>query len=150
VLVRLGDQQGARRIQPFLAAVRHVLLHMHGMRIEPGLWRLNSPGFEVYTSIERNENFTYRFSPDSQVYAVFDIVARSGLVGCDLGSRYPLCGVKRFSLITTSHLYQKYRRRVGLRRDVTPGSAGACFTNELVAFLHRVQLCCPCYVSASY
>jgi hypothetical protein len=72
VIVSLGDQPGARRIWPFLAAVRHVLLHMHGVRIEPGLWELKSPGFEIYTSVEVKENFKYPLSPGN-VYAVFDL-----------------------------------------------------------------------------
>jgi hypothetical protein len=72
VIVSLGDQPGARRIRPFLAAVRHVLLHMDGVRIEPGLWQLKNPGFEIYTSVEVKENFKYPLSPSNQVYAVFD------------------------------------------------------------------------------
>jgi predicted component of viral defense system (DUF524 family) len=72
-IVRLGDRPGAWHIPPFLAEVRHLLLHTHGMHVEPGLLRLAKLGFDVYTANELRTKFNYPLSTESQIYAVFDV-----------------------------------------------------------------------------
>src|SRR4029077_4734693 len=70
---RLGDRPGAWHIPPFLAEVRHLLLHTHGMHVEPGLLRLAKLGFDVYTANELRTKFKYPLSTEGQIYAVFDV-----------------------------------------------------------------------------
>jgi predicted component of viral defense system (DUF524 family) len=72
-IVRLGERPGAWHIPPFLAEVRHVLLHTHGKHVEPGLWRLTKLGLDVYTADELKTKFDYPLSAQSQIYAVLDV-----------------------------------------------------------------------------
>lgn len=72
-IVRLGDRPGAWHVPPFLAEVRHLLLHTHGKHVEPGLWRLAKLGFDVYTANELKTKFNYPLSTESQIYAVLDV-----------------------------------------------------------------------------
>src|SRR5208337_1832737 len=60
-------------VPPFLAEVRHLLLHTHGKHVEPGLWRLAKLGFDVYTANELKTKFNYPLSTESQIYAVLDV-----------------------------------------------------------------------------
>jgi hypothetical protein len=72
-IVRLGNRAGAWHIPPFLAEVRHVLLHTRRKQVEPGLWRLTKLGLDVYTANELEVKFNYPLSTKSQIYAVFDV-----------------------------------------------------------------------------
>ena len=72
-IVRLGDRPGAWHIPPFLAEVRHVLLHTHGKHVEPGLWRLTKLGLDVYTGVELRTKLNYPLSAQSQIYAALDV-----------------------------------------------------------------------------
>jgi predicted component of viral defense system (DUF524 family) len=72
-IVRLGDRPGAWHIPPFLAEVRHVLLHTHGKQVEPGLWLLTKLGLDVYTASELKAKHDYPLSTESQIYAVLDV-----------------------------------------------------------------------------
>ena len=76
-IVRLGDRPGAWHIPPFLAEVRHILLHTHKRQVEPGLWRLTTRGLEVYTAEELKRKLDYPLATESQIYAVFDITPDS-------------------------------------------------------------------------
>lgn len=80
-ITRLGDRPGAWHIPPFVAEVRHMLLHTHGKHVEPGLWRLNRQGLEVYTAEELKSKFKYPLPTESQIYAVFDITPDSNWSG---------------------------------------------------------------------
>jgi predicted component of viral defense system (DUF524 family) len=76
-IVRLGDRPGAWHIPPFVAEVRHILLHTRKRQVEPGLWRLTRPGLEVYTAEELKRKLDYPLATESQIYAVFDITPDS-------------------------------------------------------------------------
>lgn len=72
-IIRLGNRPGAWRIPPLLAEVRHMLLHTHRQHVEPGLWRLDQRGLEIYTAEELKTKLEYPLPTGSQVYAVFDV-----------------------------------------------------------------------------
>jgi predicted component of viral defense system (DUF524 family) len=80
-IIRLGDRPGAWHIPPFVAEVRHILLHTYQKHVEPGLWRLKTPGLKVYTAEELKKKLSYPMPTESQVYAVFDVAPDSNWSG---------------------------------------------------------------------
>jgi hypothetical protein len=70
---RAGLRRGSIRLEPAIADARHILLHGHGNKAWPGLWRIKKRGPRIFTAEELRRN-GYPSSPDPEViYAVFDI-----------------------------------------------------------------------------
>ena len=71
-IVRLGKRPGAWHIQPEIAEARHLLLHSRGGVSSPGLWRLRSPGYKVYTDAELKAT-GYPGLAGGEIYALFEV-----------------------------------------------------------------------------
>ncbi|MDH3445128.1 MAG: DUF2357 domain-containing protein [Deltaproteobacteria bacterium] len=71
-IVRLGKRPGAWHVQPEFAEVRHLLLHSRGGTSPPGLWRLRSPGYKVFTDTELKIT-GYPGLAGGEIYAVFEV-----------------------------------------------------------------------------
>ncbi|MEI6820025.1 MAG: DUF2357 domain-containing protein [Verrucomicrobiota bacterium] len=71
-VVRLGRRPGAWHIQPEFAEARHLLLHSLGGASPPGLWRLSSPGYKVFTDTELKQT-GYPGMASGEIYAVFEV-----------------------------------------------------------------------------
>lgn len=70
---RAGLRRGSIRLEPAIADARHILLHGHGSKAWPGLWRIKKRGPRIFTAEELFRN-GYPASPDPEViYAVFDV-----------------------------------------------------------------------------
>jgi len=74
---RAGLRRGSIRLEPAIADARHLLLHGHGDKAWPGLWRIKKRGPRIFTADELLRN-GYPTTPDPDViYAVFDVEADS-------------------------------------------------------------------------
>ncbi|CAG0983874.1 hypothetical protein ANRL4_02043 [Anaerolineae bacterium] len=71
-IVRLGQRRGSWRVQPEFANARHLLLHTMNGIAPPGLWRLRTPGYMVYTS-EEIKGQGYPGPASGEIYASFDV-----------------------------------------------------------------------------
>ncbi len=70
---RAGLRRGSIRLEPAIADARHILLHGHGSKAWPGLWRIKKRGPRIFTAEELLKN-GYPSAPDPEViYAVFDV-----------------------------------------------------------------------------
>ena len=71
--VRAGTRRGSVRLDPAMAAARHLLLHTKGGEALPGLWRIKVRGPRIFTANELLQK-GYPSTPDSEaIYAVFDV-----------------------------------------------------------------------------
>jgi predicted component of viral defense system (DUF524 family) len=78
---RAGLRRGSIRLEPAIAAARHLLLHGHSGRAWPGLWRIKKRGPRILTGEELIRN-GYPFAPDPGViYAVYDVEPDSFYTG---------------------------------------------------------------------
>ncbi|MEI8040971.1 MAG: DUF2357 domain-containing protein [Verrucomicrobiota bacterium] len=78
---RAGLRRGSIRMEPAIADARHLLLHGHGNRAWPGLWRIMKRGPRIFTAEELLRN-GYPVRPDMNViYAVFDVEPDSFYAG---------------------------------------------------------------------
>jgi predicted component of viral defense system (DUF524 family) len=73
-IVRLGRRPGAWHIQPEFAQARHILLHSGKGVSAPGLWRLRSPGYRVFTDAEL-KNTGYPGLAAGEIYALCEVEA---------------------------------------------------------------------------
>jgi predicted component of viral defense system (DUF524 family) len=71
-IVRLGKREGAWHVQPEFSTARHMLLHSRGGVSPPGLWRLRTPGYKVYTDTELKKK-GYPGLPGGEIYALFEV-----------------------------------------------------------------------------
>lgn len=71
-IVRLGKRPGAWHVQPEFAEARHLLLHSRGGVSPPGLWRLRSPGYRVFTDSELRST-GYPGLAGGEIYALFEV-----------------------------------------------------------------------------
>lgn len=71
-IVRLGRRPGAWHIQPEFAQARHLLLHTRTGPPPPGLWRLRTPGYRVFTDTELRTR-GYPGLADGEIYALFEV-----------------------------------------------------------------------------
>lgn len=70
---RAGTRRGSIRLEPEIAGARHLLLHSHGSRAFPGLFRVKQRGPRVFTGMELlKRGYPLQPSPDV-IYAVFDV-----------------------------------------------------------------------------
>jgi predicted component of viral defense system (DUF524 family) len=72
--VRLGRRDGAWHVPPEMASAVHVLLRTHDYMVAPGLFRLRTPGYKVYTAGDLS-NLDYPGGASEEIYAVFEIVS---------------------------------------------------------------------------
>ncbi|WP_414661075.1 DUF2357 domain-containing protein [Horticoccus sp. 23ND18S-11] len=78
---RAGTRRGAIRLNPEIAGARHLLLHSHGSRAMPGMFRVKQRGPRVFTGYELL-NHGYPLQPSSDaIYAVFDVEPDSFYAG---------------------------------------------------------------------
>ena len=78
---RAGFRRGSIRLEPAIADARHLLLHGHGNKAWPGLWRIKKRGPRIFTAQELLHN-GYPSKPDPDViYAVFDVEPDSFYAG---------------------------------------------------------------------
>ena len=71
-IVRLGKRPGAWHVQPEFSEARHLLLHSRGGVSPPGLWKLRSPGYRVYTDTELKAT-DYPGLAGGDIYALFEV-----------------------------------------------------------------------------
>jgi predicted component of viral defense system (DUF524 family) len=71
-IVRLGKRPGAWHVQPEFAEARHLLLHNRVCVSPPGLWRLRSPGYKVFTDAELKST-GYPGLAGGEIYALFEV-----------------------------------------------------------------------------
>ena len=71
-IVRLGRRPGAWHVQPEFSQARHILLHSGKGASAPGLWRLRSPGYRVYTAAELKKT-GYPGLAGGEIYALFEV-----------------------------------------------------------------------------
>jgi hypothetical protein len=71
-IVRLGKRPGAWHVQPEFAEARHILFHSRGGVSPPGLWRLRSPGYKVFTDDELKRS-GYPSLARGEIYAMFEV-----------------------------------------------------------------------------
>jgi hypothetical protein len=71
-IVRLGKRPGAWHVQPEFAEARHLLLHSRGGVSSPGLWRLQAPGYKVFTDAELRST-GYPGLAGGEIYALFEV-----------------------------------------------------------------------------
>lgn len=70
--VRLGDRPGTWHIPPEIASARHLLLRTHRGEVAPGLFRLRSPGYRVFTASDLLDS-GYPGTAGGEIYAVFEV-----------------------------------------------------------------------------
>lgn len=75
--VRLGDRPGTWHIPPEFSSARHLLLRTHRGEVAPGLFRLRSPGYRVFTASDLLDS-GYPGTAGGEIYAVFEIEADPG------------------------------------------------------------------------
>jgi predicted component of viral defense system (DUF524 family) len=71
-IVRLGKRPGTWHVQPEFAEARHILFHSRGGVSPPGLWRLRSPGYKVFTDDELMRS-GYPSLARGEIYAMFEV-----------------------------------------------------------------------------
>jgi predicted component of viral defense system (DUF524 family) len=71
--VRLGKVKGSWHIPPEMSSAVHVLLRSHKYAVAPGLFKLKTPGYKVYTA-EDLKNSEYPGRTGGEIYAVFEVV----------------------------------------------------------------------------
>lgn len=71
-VIRLGKRRGTWHVQPEFAQARHLLLHSRDGKSPPGLWRLRTPGYHVYTGDELRTT-GYPGLAGGEIYAVFEV-----------------------------------------------------------------------------
>jgi hypothetical protein len=70
---RAGLRRGSIRLEPAIADARHLLLHGHGNKAWPGLYRIKKRGPRIFTA-EELLRIGYSSTPDPEaIYAVFDV-----------------------------------------------------------------------------
>ncbi len=80
---RAGSRRGSLRLEPAIAAARHLLLHGQGRTAWPGLWRITTAGPRIFTAAELLRR-GYPGTPDPEaIYAVFDVAPDSAYLGWD-------------------------------------------------------------------
>jgi predicted component of viral defense system (DUF524 family) len=72
--VRLGKRKGTWHIPPEMASAVHVLLRTHKYAVAPGLFKLKTPGYKVYTADDLKAK-NYPGSAKGEIYAVFEVEA---------------------------------------------------------------------------
>lgn len=70
--VRLGKRDGTWHVPPEMASAGHVLLRSHDYAVAPGLFKLKTPGYKVYTSDDLKAR-DYPGRAKGEIYAVFEI-----------------------------------------------------------------------------
>jgi predicted component of viral defense system (DUF524 family) len=70
---RAGTRRGSIRLDPEIVGARHLLLHTHGNRAIPGLFRIKQRGPRVFTSDELLKRGYPLESSHEAIYAVFDV-----------------------------------------------------------------------------
>lgn len=70
--VRLGKRKGTWQIPPEMASTVHVLLRTHNYEVMPGLFRLKSPGYKVFTADDLKAK-GYPGRAQGEIYAVFEV-----------------------------------------------------------------------------
>ena len=71
--LRAGSRRGSVRLDPAMAAARHLLLHTKGGNALSGLWKIKVRGPRIFTANELLQK-GYPSTPDpNAIYAVFDV-----------------------------------------------------------------------------
>ena len=71
--LRAGTRSGSVRLDPEIAAARHLLLHTRGGQALPGLWKIKLRGPRIFTATElMQKGYPSQTSPDA-IYAVYDV-----------------------------------------------------------------------------
>lgn len=70
--VRLGARPGTWHIPPEISSARHLLLRTHGGVVVPGLFRLQTPGYRVFTANDLLAR-GYPGAAGGEIYAVFEV-----------------------------------------------------------------------------
>jgi hypothetical protein len=113
-VVRLGKRRGAWHVQPEFAEARHILLHSRSGASAPGLWRLLSPGYKVYTGNELKAT-GYPGLAAGEIYAVFEVEHDLDWSAVEWNSKGLIRAIRDFE----SRIRHKLVRNIG-RRSAYP------------------------------
>jgi len=78
--VRLGKRDGTWHIPPEMSSAVHVLLRSHDYVVAPGLFKLKTPGYKVYTAEDLKAS-GYPGRAKGEIYAVFEVVPDDAYTG---------------------------------------------------------------------
>lgn len=80
--VRLGDRPGSWHVPPEISSARHLLLRTHRGVVVPGLFRLRTPGYRVFTADDLRSS-GYPGTAGGEIYAVFEVNEDPGYAGIE-------------------------------------------------------------------
>jgi predicted component of viral defense system (DUF524 family) len=113
-ILRLGKRPGAWHIQPEFAQARHLLLHTRSGAAAPGLWRLVTPGYRVFTGPELGAT-GYPGLASGEIYALFEVAPDPEWAGVVWQPRKLLRAIRDFE----SSIQHKLVRNLG-RKSAFP------------------------------
>ena len=113
-IVRLGKRPGAWHIQPEFSEARHLLLHSRGGVSPPGLWRLRSPGYKVFTNTDLRKT-GYPGTAGGEIYAYFEVEPDSEWANVEWDSKKLIRAIRDFE----SRIRRKLVKNIG-RRSAFP------------------------------
>lgn len=109
-VVRLGKRQGSWKVQPEFSEARHLLLHSRGGKSAPGLWKLRSAGYKVFTDTELKST-GYPGLAGGQIYAVFEVESDPNWNLVEWNRKGLICAIRNFESRIRHKLVQNIGRR---------------------------------------
>lgn len=116
-VVRLGRRHGAWHVQPEFAEARHLLLHSRGGISTPGLWRLRTPGYKVFTANELLAT-GYPGLAGGEIYALFEAEPDPGWIEIEWDRRKLIRAIRDFESRVRHKLVKNIGRRSAYPRIV--------------------------------
>ena len=116
-IVRLGKRPGAWHVQPEFAEARHLLLHSRGGVSPPGLWRLRSPGYKVFTDAELKST-GYPGLAGGDIYALFEVEPDPDWAAVEWHRRKLIRAIRDFESCIRHKLVKNLGRRSAFPRIV--------------------------------
>ena len=89
------NRPGAWHIPPEIASARHILLRTYRGVVAPGLLRLRTPGYRVFTANDLR-NSDYPGTAGGEIYAVFQVGEDSAFAGREWNGAVMMGVLERF------------------------------------------------------
>ncbi len=93
--VRLGKRDGTWHIPPEMSSAVHVLLRSHDYVVAPGLFKLKTPSYKVYTADDLKAR-DYPGRAKGEIYAVFEVAADEACADCEWNGKEIVRVLKAF------------------------------------------------------
>lgn len=116
-IVRLGKRPGAWHVQPEFSEARHLLLHSRGGVSPPGLWRLRTPGYKVFTDTELKDS-GYPGLAGGEIYALFEVEQDQNWVAVEWHRKELIRAIRDFESRIRDKLVKNIGRRSAFPRIV--------------------------------